>query len=104
MKKSKPDYWGNILYESSMGLYYEEYEAKQESWREESYFPLYDEETVNKLNEKIDKLTTQLVSYEATIGYLVDALKEIRDDDSPPWDRSNYFKKIARDTLKGINK
>ena len=40
------------------------------------------QEHINKaLNEKIDKLTTTLVSYEATIGLLRDALEEIADED-----------------------
>jgi uncharacterized coiled-coil protein SlyX len=34
-----------------------------------------------KLEEKIDKLTTTLVSYEATIGLLRDALEDIADED-----------------------
>lgn len=35
----------------------------------------------NELLQKIDKLTTTLVSYEATIGHLKEALIEIADED-----------------------
>jgi hypothetical protein len=59
--------------------------------------------TINELNEKIDKLTTQLVSYEATIGHLKEALIEIADDRSPPWDKTD-FQRIAQQSLKGIRK
>lgn len=38
----------------------------------------YDREPFDK---KIDKLTTQLVSYEATLGFLKDTLREIADED-----------------------
>jgi hypothetical protein len=35
----------------------------------------------NKSNPLTDKLTTQLVSYEATLGFLKDTLREIADED-----------------------
>jgi regulator of replication initiation timing len=35
----------------------------------------------NELKLKIDKLTTQLVNYEATLGFLKDTLREIADED-----------------------
>ena len=38
-------------------------------------------EEVSELRQKLDTLTTQLVSYEATIGFLKDALQEIADED-----------------------
>lgn len=56
-----------------------------------------------ELQEKYDKLTTQLVSYEATIGYLKDALSKIANDRSPPWDKTD-FERIARETLNGLKK
>jgi predicted KAP-like P-loop ATPase len=34
-----------------------------------------------KEQSKIDKLTTQLVSHEATLGFLKDTLREIADED-----------------------
>ena len=39
------------------------------------------EAEVKELEQKLDTLTTQLVSYEATIGFLKDALQEIADED-----------------------
>lgn len=59
--------------------------------------------TINLLNIKIDKLTTTLVSYEATIGHLKDALIKIADDSSPPWDKMDY-QRVAQESLKGIRK
>jgi dynactin complex subunit len=35
----------------------------------------------DELKSKIDKLTTQLVSYEATLCFLKDTLREIADED-----------------------
>lgn len=55
MSKIKPDYWGNIIYETVMGLYLDENEAKEESWMQEHCFPLYDQETVNKLEEELSQ-------------------------------------------------
>jgi hypothetical protein len=48
-----PDYWGNIIYESAMGLYLTEKEAKEESWMQENFFPLYEKETVVALEDRI---------------------------------------------------
>lgn len=62
------------------------------------------QELENRLKDaaaKHDKLTTQLVSYEATIGHFKDALIRIRDDHAPPWDNTD-FKQIARNALKGF--
>jgi hypothetical protein len=56
-----------------------------------------------ELENKIDKLTTTLVSYEATIGHLKDALIQIAEDYSPPWDKTD-FQRIAKEALKGIRK
>lgn len=53
MNKLKPAYWGNIIYESAMGLYYSEQEAKEESWMQEHYFPLYSKEEVEELEQKL---------------------------------------------------
>ena len=65
-------------------------------------FPEYSISNPNDL-KKIDKLTTTLVSYEATIGHLKDALIAIADDCSPPWDKTD-FQRIAKEALKGIRK
>ena len=53
MSNIKPDYWGNNIYETAMGLYYEEKEAKEDSWMGEHFFPLYDESTVDVLEKKL---------------------------------------------------
>lgn len=60
-------------------------------------------ERIKELEHKYDKITTQLVSYEATIGYLKDALNKIADDRSPPWDKTD-FERIARETLNRLKK
>lgn len=60
-------------------------------------------ERIKKLEEKYDKATTQLVSYEATIGYLKDALEKIANDRSPPWDKTD-FQRIATECLEGLKK
>lgn len=58
---------------------------------------------LKKLEQKYDKATTQLVSYEATIGYLKDALEKIANDRSPPWDKTD-FQRVARECLEGLRK
>jgi hypothetical protein len=60
-------------------------------------------ERIKELEKKYDKVTTQLVSYEATIGYLKDALSKIANDRSPPWDKTD-FERIARECLNGLRK
>lgn len=53
MSNPKPEFWGNIIYESAMGLYRNEQEAKEESWMEEQFFPLYTQEQVDELKKKV---------------------------------------------------
>lgn len=53
MSKIKPDYWGNNIYETAMGLYYDEKEAKEDSWMQDAFFPLYDQSTVDVLEKKL---------------------------------------------------
>lgn len=50
---AKPAYWGNNIYESVMGLYFTEEEAKKESWRQEHFFPLYDKNQVKELQANL---------------------------------------------------
>lgn len=60
MSKVKPDYWGNIIYETAMGLYWDETEAKEESWMQENSFPLYTQKTVDHLEGRIFELEENL--------------------------------------------
>jgi hypothetical protein len=58
--KPRPDYWGNILYETAMGLYMTEEEAKDDSWMGENFFPLYSQETIDNILKQIETLQNQL--------------------------------------------
>jgi uncharacterized small protein (DUF1192 family) len=60
MTKLKPDFWGNIIYETAMGLYDDEDEAKEESWMQENFFPLYSEDSVKSLENEISKLRVEI--------------------------------------------
>jgi hypothetical protein len=62
----------------------------------EVLFEMYKEQ-----KDKNDKLTTRLVSYEATIGFLKDALAEIADEDFRGNRSSGSVK--AYNALKRIN-
>jgi hypothetical protein len=75
----------------------------QEAYNQEMLLNGEMAEQLKQLTEKHDKVTTQLVSYEATIGYLKDALDKIANDRSPPWDKTD-FERIARETLNGLKK
>ena len=75
----------------------------QEAYNQEMLLNEKMAEELKQLGEKYDKVTNQLVSYEATIGYLKDALDKIANDRSPPWDKTD-FERIARETLNGLKK
>jgi predicted DNA-binding protein len=53
-----------------------------------------------EMAERIKELEKK---YEATIGYLKEALEKIANDRSPPWDKTD-FERIARETLNGLKK
>jgi hypothetical protein len=63
MEKVAPSYWGNIIYESAMGLYCNEKEAKEESWMQEHSFPLYDQDVIDKLEAKLQEAVEFIVKY-----------------------------------------
>jgi hypothetical protein len=56
-------------------------------------------ERIKELEEKYDKVTTQLVSYEATIGHLKEALEDIADPEFV-----NCPREKARKCLGGLKK
>lgn len=75
----KPSYWGNIIYEATMGLYITETEAKEESWGGENFFPLYEESQIKELEAKILDLIKLNEAYTDKIFELEDIQEALND-------------------------
>ena len=53
MSNPNPEFWGNIIYETAMGPYRNEQEAKRRILDGGSFFPLYTQEQVDELKKKV---------------------------------------------------
>jgi hypothetical protein len=59
------------------------------------------DERIKELDSRLDKATTMIVNHEAKLSFTLEVLEKIRDDRSPPWDKTD-FQMIAREALKQI--
>lgn len=103
MSNIKPTYWGNIIYESTMGLYSDEAEAKADSWNEEHFFPLYSEAKIELLElEQIrhieiltEEFSCKIKELEVQIEKAENIVSMVMDNRKMPHKHLDYFERLC---------